>query len=445
MVIYHCNTKPKRVKSLNKALRFLMLVSTAALAGDPVTLQDALRSARKNSHDILVSNAQVDAADAEYQKTLSLFLPRLAVSETWLKTNDPLTVFGLKLKQERVTAADFNPASLNNPDALGNFATRGEFQQPLLNIDGWFGRQAARDATQSARHLSTRTTHHMEYEIQKVYFAWVVARRSLVVMDRFLQTARAGREQAEKYRQQGLIHESDVLLANVRLLDVESRKEELQTQMLYFRDTLKRLTGLTGDIEPSDTLTVPVDAVWEPALNSSRSDVRAMEASLRAAKNMRRRARASFLPSVNAFGSYEWNDHRIGARAQNWMVGVSIHWNILSGMDQIAEWRKSAAQIRTIELQLQNLRDRNRDDLAEASRQRWVMKKKTDLAAESVRQSREHLRIVEDRYRQGLERTPDFLLAQSTAEQADIQYLHAVYGYHVALFTIQYLTEQDIQ
>jgi hypothetical protein len=48
------------------------------------------------------------------------------------------------LNQATITASDFNPEILNNPDRTTNFATKIEVLQPIINVDGLYGRQAAR-------------------------------------------------------------------------------------------------------------------------------------------------------------------------------------------------------------------------------------------------------------------------------------------------------------
>ena len=68
--------------------------------------------------------------------TNSVFLPGIEASHTGVTTNDPLSSFGFKLKQEIVQQADFDPARLNDPGSNENFGTKIEIQQPLLNLDG---------------------------------------------------------------------------------------------------------------------------------------------------------------------------------------------------------------------------------------------------------------------------------------------------------------------
>ena len=54
------------------------------------------------------------------------FLPLAALgfSETATRGDDPVYVFGSKLRQQRFTQADFTLNNLNTPLPFGNFSTR---------------------------------------------------------------------------------------------------------------------------------------------------------------------------------------------------------------------------------------------------------------------------------------------------------------------------------
>src|SRR5689334_2202198 len=77
-----------------------------------LTLTSALELARTHNYDIRIATAGRDEASADLVKSASVFLPQLSITETFVSTNDPLNVFGLKLKQEVVASADFDPRLL---------------------------------------------------------------------------------------------------------------------------------------------------------------------------------------------------------------------------------------------------------------------------------------------------------------------------------------------
>ena len=94
----------------------LLLISRAGSSqpGMQLSLQEALQLAGENNLTAKSAEARELAARGQYRMANSVFLPGLTVSTTGITTNDPLSSFGFKLKQEVVTQADFDPAKLND-------------------------------------------------------------------------------------------------------------------------------------------------------------------------------------------------------------------------------------------------------------------------------------------------------------------------------------------
>ena len=68
--------------------------------------------------------ADTRAASADVREARSFLMPQLTFSETATRGNDPVYVFGSKLRQQRFTTADFALNQLNTPLPFGNFSTR---------------------------------------------------------------------------------------------------------------------------------------------------------------------------------------------------------------------------------------------------------------------------------------------------------------------------------
>ena len=124
----------------------LGMVTGAGFAQDTLTISknDLLQKVTENNLQIKVAEKSFQSAKADYRQSNALFLPNINVSHTGISTTNPLMAFGSKLNQEILTASDFNPALLNDPEKTQNFATKIEVQQPLFNLDGLYGRQAAK-------------------------------------------------------------------------------------------------------------------------------------------------------------------------------------------------------------------------------------------------------------------------------------------------------------
>jgi hypothetical protein len=145
----------------------LMFFDASANSGKlKLSLHDALQKAKENNYDIKLAESEVNAMQADFNSSLAVFLPQITLSETFIKTNDPLNSFGLKLKQEIVTQFDFNPMLLNDPGNIKNFNTKLEVKQPLINLDGFWGRAAAGDGLSAMKFKKERTENYMTFMVK---------------------------------------------------------------------------------------------------------------------------------------------------------------------------------------------------------------------------------------------------------------------------------------
>ena len=127
------------MKKINLLVAIGIALGTANLfAQDTLSISknDLLQKVTENNLQIKVAEKSFQSAKADYRQSNALFLPNITVSHTGIVTTNPLMAFGSKLNQEILTASDFNPALLNDPDKTQNFATKIEVQQPLINLDG---------------------------------------------------------------------------------------------------------------------------------------------------------------------------------------------------------------------------------------------------------------------------------------------------------------------
>lgn len=112
---------------LSRAGRLVLITSVFAAAlsaQESLTLKDAIRVALKQSPDVKAAQACVDAAHAGLALARTQYLPQINFTEDMSRGNDPVFVFGSRLRQQQFTQADFALNSLNKPDPLGNFSTR---------------------------------------------------------------------------------------------------------------------------------------------------------------------------------------------------------------------------------------------------------------------------------------------------------------------------------
>ena len=89
----------------------------------PLTLRQAVQIAIEKNPLRKAAIADTKVASADVREARSFLMPHLSFSETATRGNDPVYVFGSKLRQQRFTAADFALNQLNSPEPFGNFTT----------------------------------------------------------------------------------------------------------------------------------------------------------------------------------------------------------------------------------------------------------------------------------------------------------------------------------
>src|ERR1035437_5426419 len=96
----------------------------AAAAQEPLTLRQAINQALGHNPEAEIARAGNQDAKAAAALARTALLPHLGFTEDISRGDDPVYVFGSKLKQHQFTQADFDVNALNRPKPIGNFSTR---------------------------------------------------------------------------------------------------------------------------------------------------------------------------------------------------------------------------------------------------------------------------------------------------------------------------------
>jgi outer membrane protein TolC len=196
----------------------ISVIGSEAIAQDTqsMSLEQAINTMLESNRQLKMAEQQSSIANADVMKANSVFLPSVSVSETFTTTTDPMMAFGTKLGQSAITAPDFNPDLLNDPNAINNFATRVEFVQPILNLDGIYGRQAAKAVSDATQHQQVWSQEMMVLHTKMMYYQLVLAKKGKETVDQAVITAKANYQTAQNLFDQGIITNADLMGAELR-------------------------------------------------------------------------------------------------------------------------------------------------------------------------------------------------------------------------------------
>ncbi|MHB1105719.1 MAG: TolC family protein [Lutibacter sp.] len=410
-----------------------------------ITLEEVMEKVEKNNYAIKISDQDYHAAKADFNQTNSIFLPNISISHTAITTTNPLMAFGSKLNQEILTQADFNPALLNDPNEIKNFATKIEIQQPIFNADGLFMRKAAKAKMNAVELQSERTKDYIKLEVVKAYMQLQVAYKAVEVLEKAKEAALENKKIADNSFKQGYMQQADILSVEVHMTEVENQLLSAKSSVQNASDNLKFLMGAHNEtvLKPSSELKAELDlAIYNENLSQNRADIDAMQQSTEAYNNMHKANKMSYLPSLNAFGSYEMYDNQLfGTDAKGYLVGAQLSWNVFDGYKRIGKIQKSKAELDKAKISLDQYKNQSKLDYNIAKRQLKDAENKLMLTSLASEQSKEALRIRTNRFEQGLEKTSDLLISETQYMQKQLEYLQTVFNYNFTKAYVEFLTK----
>ena len=415
-----------------------------------LSLNEALNLAAENNLNIKSAEARMNAAKASYRMTNSVFLPRIEASHTGVTTNDPLSAFGFKLKQEIVQQADFDPAKLNDPGSVENFGTKIEIQQPLLNLDGIYARKAAKNQFDAMTYQTTRVRKNIEYEVKRAYFMLELAESSVEVLGRSVKVAEEALRLTKNNEEQGFAKHADVLEASVRFEERKNQLQEAKNNKEAAHDFLAHLLGLelNEQISTTDSLIMSPTELMSTQTDyniDNRSDILAYQKQIEAGENMVKSNKMKFIPRVNAFGAVEWNDDKLlGTSANNYLLGASVSWKLFNGYKNVGAVQQANAQLDEARYNFQNYMSQSQIQVNNAIRNAKLNYDRIQSSQLAKEQAQESLRIRTNRFEQGLEKTADLLMSEALASGKELEYIQSIYNYRQAIFERELLLEKDI-
>ena len=93
--------------SVMRSVSLVLLVSAAALGGEPLSLPQAIAMALKSNPLVAASEAGEKEAEARIRQARSGYMPRVNFSESVQRSNNPVFVFGSLLTQHQFTTDNF--------------------------------------------------------------------------------------------------------------------------------------------------------------------------------------------------------------------------------------------------------------------------------------------------------------------------------------------------
>lgn len=409
-----------------------------------ISIREAVEIAKENNSNIKIADLERRVSNADYRQTDAIFLPQIELGYTALSTNNPLNAFGFLLQQQTVTAMDFDPEKLNSPGHARDFSAKVEAKLPLLNVDMIYARKGAKAQEDIYKFKAQRTKEYVEFEVRKAYIQLQFSYQAQHILEGSLEDVRQIHQSVSNFHDEGLIQKSDVLNAQVQVNTIETALAKAESNIYNASDGLRLLMGEDSErkVYKADPLTQDMIEPYATILSDGRADFMAIRKSVDATNMMVKSSKMAFLPRINAFGGYQFNDDkffRFGG--ESYLVGVNLSWTVFSGNQNRSKMRSFQFQRDKMQQELNLQLKQGQLELDKTNRELKDLQLEVYKQQTSVAQSAEALRIMSNRHNEGLVSTTDLLMSQAQQAQQKLQLAQAIMSYNITQAYSEFLSK----
>ena len=412
-----------------------------------LTLQQAVTIALEKNPARKAAIADTKAASAAVREARSFLMPHLSFSETATRGDDPVYVFGNKLRQQRFTTVDFALNKLNSPLPFGNFATRfGGSWNLFDSFASWHGINQAKQMSEAVGHQLDRTDQEIVFRVVTSYYDVLLASKELEVAEQSAKTANSIMDRSQARFDSGLTVESDLLTAKVRMAARQQEVIRARNTLEVARAQLNMAMGIpldspfqTTEALAERTLPTPVLVEVEKQALGNRPDLKRIASEEQAQRQSVSVAKSSFGPRVNAFAGWEMDNPTFvaGGGGNNWLGGIELQFDIFQGGAKRAELSRQRALEEKVVAMKQAASDAVRLEVRRAYYETDANRQQIEVARAAIAQAQESLRINQDRYDSGLTTITDVLGAEDAARRSQTDYWEAVYHFQTSYANLE--------
>lgn len=421
--------------TLSVLLAAVLLPESSAEQKNAWSLDRAIAAARENSPDARIAMYRVRSAEAVAQHARAPGKPQVYLSGKYSYTNNPMYAFGSILNQRAFDSSiDFNnPGNIDNLNATGSIAYTvydgGRRSAGVKGADA--GLLAAEHDEQSAK-------LRLQTEVARSYLNIRKAREAVQAVEANVRAMEAAVESARARFDEGQMLKADLLSLEVQL--AQAREDfltakngaELADRVFIFAVGLDESAVPINIVENDRTveqITFPVDLDF-----SSRPEILASTERIRAAQAGVDAARGGRNPTVNVFGSYQY-DHgwKLGEGDDSWFAGVSVDMNVFDGGAVSSQIRRREAELAQAVEALRKMTLGIQLEVEQARLTHAQAKERLAVTEAAVAQAEESAALSRARFEKGALTTADLIGVEGRLTEARMRRAVAVADERIAL------------
>lgn len=418
----------------------------SVFAEKPLTMDEVVEIALKNSHVIDIAREGAKSAAAQKKEALTGFLPKVNTFYSYTRLNEaPFTRFeGLPSPYSALNGKELTVGTKEN------FNWTFEVKQPLFAGGAILANyQASAIGEDAARIEEAAKVQDVVQDVKIAYFNVLRAQRILEATRQSVEMLNAHCNIAKNYFRVGMIPKNDLLHAEVELANGEQALIRAQNAVDLAKSRLNTILKrqMFAPIDVADILTYqPLKKTYEDCLKIARQERPELKiSSLRAAQagKLVRMSKSEYLPALNLVGNYtRYGDNPSTSGSayrdmENWQVMAVASWNLW-------EWGKTKYRVDATKARenqaISSSRELN-DQIALEIKYAYLLLQEAEsqiaVSQKVIRQAQENFRISEERYQQNISTSTVVLEAQTLLTKAKSEYANALGDYNINYARLQ--------
>ena len=413
-------------------------VATAeAISAEPeiperIDLESLIRIALARNESVIQARQGIAIAQAEVKTVYGqTFLPRIVASVD-ITSHSPTPTISTPGGDLPTQPSTTTQASLG-------------LQFPLFHpAEAFYGYPAAMLGTDLATYSRARTEQQIRALVTNQFFRRIGIERRGQVIREFIRSLESQVKDTRVRVDAGAAIENDVLKIELELTrqkqDLVENENAGEIAAMRLNTLLALPRQATYELIWEQPFAVaslaPADTLVQRALEA-RPDLKAESVGIRQLELLRKREKAGFYPSLDAFTSWTHTNPTSQSNPDSGTLGVSLNWDLFDGNVR----NSRAARIgHEIEQARSRLREARRDVALEIEDALRVLENQASavhLGGIAVNQANENFRVQRELYRNQRSTANDLLEAEVQLTNAKDTVVQATYTYEIALGVLE--------
>lgn len=390
----------------------------------------------------------VDIALAKKMQAQAGFWPTLDLSAGYKISDDPVNVFGMLLRQERFTAADFDLNRLNSPNHHQDLSAGVHIELPLFDAMQTIGRtRSARELVKASQSDEDFTKMEALLMAQDAYLNAVTLEKLYSVINEVQKSSGEDLQTAKDLKDRGMVLGADFYSARVMFGDFTRMKNEIARQRKAMTTLLNILMGesldkvwvLAHTIGPAEAPLKDQQELMDSAF-VSRPDILSLDACLQAATSEISREKSSSLPRVSAFGDATNDRNGLGdSGGNNYTVGIKAEMPLFDPSRE-GRIREAKARKTQLEYNAQLLKDSILRDIADEFARNVTFRDNMPVLKGMADDAAEAVSLMAPLYNEGRKSIVDLFEIRRAYLQSEQAYSKALIGMRLSDVKLLFLT-----